>query len=118
MSNTVIVDRDQQLLVVEPRGLDKMWSFTSRLEIPLAHVRGATQDDGAMAAPKGIRGPGLGLPKKFSGTWTLEGEKHFWNVSGPTELVVIELVDEHYARLFLTVADARALVDEINDAVG
>ena len=29
-------------LVVEPKGLDKLWSLKSRLDIPLAHVVPAT----------------------------------------------------------------------------
>lgn len=105
-------------LIVQPRGLDKMWSFTRRMEIPLQHVRGATLDPGANADAKGVRGPGLGLPGKWSGTWSKDGEKHFWNVSSSMATVVVELHDEHYSRLFLTVDDPRAVVDAINARVG
>lgn len=31
-------------LIVEPRGLDKLWSFRRRVVVPLSHVRGATHD--------------------------------------------------------------------------
>ena len=78
--NTVTVTDTQ--LRVEPRGLDKMWSFTRLLEIPLEHVRGATIDPGAASESKGLRAPGLGLPGKWSGTWHQDGERHFWNVTG------------------------------------
>jgi len=54
--NTVTIT--DTTLSVEPHGLDKMWSYTSRLEFPLAHVRGATphprprhQPPGAPAGP-------------------------------------------------------------------
>lgn len=105
-------------LDVEPTGLDKLWSFTRKLEIPIAHVRGATFDPGANAEPKGLRGPGLHVPGKWSGTFTRDGEKSFWNVSTPGDTIVIELAgEEHFQRLFLTVDEPRAVVDAINARV-
>ncbi len=112
--NTVTVERDH--LVVEPRGLDKIWSFTRRLEIPLTHVRGATVDPGANAEPKGIRTPGLEIPGKAAGTFRRRGERTFWNISRPRDTIVIELVDEKYQRLVLTVDGPRELVQRINNA--
>lgn len=112
--NTVTVN--DTTLTVEPLGLDKLWSFTKKLEIPLANVRGATLDPGAADEPKGIRGPGLGLPGKWSGTFTRDGEKSFWNVGDAARTVVVELVNEHYARLVLTVEEPRETVDRINAA--
>ena len=103
-------------LVVEPRGLDKMWSFTRRIEVPLAHVRGATFDPGANHERKGIRSPGLAVVGKWSGTFRKDGDRSFWNVSAPGRTIVIELTDESWDRLFLTVEEPRHLVDEINAA--
>lgn len=57
MNNTVTVTEEH--LVVEPVGIDKLWTFTRRLAIPLAHVRGATHDPGMGDERKGWRGPGL-----------------------------------------------------------
>lgn len=113
--NTITVTTED--LIVEPRGLDKVWSFTNQLTIPLTHVRGATFDPGANYERKGIRGPGLGMPGKWSGTFTHEGEKSFWNVSAPGETIVVQLVDEHFDRLILTVNEPRAIVDQINSAL-
>lgn len=104
-------------LVVEPVGLDKLWSFTSSLRIPLEHVRGATHDPGMRHEPKGWRGPGLGFGSKLSGTFHADGDRQFWNVSGFDDAVVIELVDEEYNRLILSIDDPAAVVDEINNAV-
>jgi hypothetical protein len=114
MNNVTITD---SVLTVEPRGLDKLWSFTRRLEIPLAHVRGATFDPGANDEPKGLRAPGLAVPGKWAGTFTRDGDKAFWNVSAPGATIVIELTDEHYARLVLTTTDPRDTVDAINTAI-
>lgn len=104
-------------LVVEPKGLDKLWSFTRRLSIPLGHVRGATFDPGANEEPKGLRAPGLAVPGKWAGTFTKDGDKTFWNVSTPGSTVVIELSDEHFTRLVLTADQPRSVVDAINLAL-
>ena len=40
-------------LIIEPRGLDKLWSFTGSITIPWDHVRGATHDPGMKNEPKG-----------------------------------------------------------------
>lgn len=113
--NTVTVEGSE--LVVVPRGLDKLWSFTRRLAIPIEHVRGATQDPGANAEPKGLRAPGLGIPGKTAGTFRRDGEKTFWNVSNGRDTIVIELIDEEFKRLVLTVRDPRAVVTAVNNAV-
>ncbi|MFF2390570.1 CPBP family intramembrane glutamic endopeptidase [Agromyces sp. NPDC058104] len=103
-------------LFVEPKGIDKVWSLTRRIEVPLAHVRGATFDLGANHEPKGVRAPALSAPGKWSGTFVRDGEKTFWNVSTPGATIVIELADERFERLVLTVNEPRRLVDAINAA--
>lgn len=113
-----IVTVEDGRLVVEPRGMDKVWSFTRRLEIPLTHVRGATVDPGANAEPKGIHTPGLDIPGKAAGTFLRRGEKTFWNISRPRDTIVIELVEEKYQRLVLTVDGPRDVVQRINNAAG
>lgn len=113
MNSVTVVD---SRLIVEPKGLDKLWSFTRRLVIPLEHVRGATHDPGATGEPKGIRAPGLGLPGKTAGTFHREGVKTFYNITGKVDTVVIELVDEKYRRLVLTVDSPRETVQLVNNA--
>ena len=114
--NTVTLGPDH--LVVEPTGLDKVWAFTRRLEFPLGHVRGATADPGANDEPKGVRAPGLSVPGKTAGTFYRDGDKIFYNISRPRDTIVIELADEEYQRLFLTVDEPRRLVQAINNAIG
>lgn len=117
MTSTIVTVTDTSL-VDEPQGLDKMWSFTSRLEIPLTHVKGATHDPGMKAEPKGWRGPGLRLGDKLSGTFHADGERQFWNVSGYERVVVIELdPSQHFTRLIVTVDDPDQVVDLVNRAI-
>ncbi|WP_130865260.1 hypothetical protein [Acidipropionibacterium timonense] len=112
MRNTITMTDDQ--LIVEPQGLDKMWSFTGRLAIPWDHVRGATHDPGMKHEPKGWRGPGLRVGQKLSGTFHADGSRQFWNVNGYENAIVVELVDEPYSRLVISVDDPSATAARIN----
>lgn len=104
-------------LVVEVEGLDRLWALKSRLEIPLAHVRGATADPGIVRESKGIRLGGTHLPGVITaGTFRSGGEWIFWDVHDPAGAVVVELVDERYSRLVIEVADPRAAVALVETA--
>lgn len=104
-------------LVVVPTGLDKVLSFRRELRIPLDHVRGATHDPGLKREPKGLRGPGLGLPNKLAGTFHEGGGKQFWNISGWEDILVITLADEEFTALYLSVDAPERLAEEINAAL-
>jgi hypothetical protein len=61
--------------------------------------------------PKGVRARGAHVPGVITaGTFHIPGERVFWDVHDPAKAVVIELADEHYARLVVQVADPRATV--------
>src|SRR5690349_745842 len=112
------VDIDGGRLVIEMEGLDKLWSLKSRLEIPLANVRGATADPGMIKEPKGIRAPGTHVPGVITaGTFHIDGEQVVWDVRDPAKAVVIELADERYARLVVQVADPRETVARVEAAI-
>lgn len=101
-------------LVVEMEGMDKLWALKSRLTIPLTNVRGATADPGAARGWKGIRNAGTHMPGVITaGTFYHEGEHVFWDVRDPATAVVIQLHDERYARLVVSVDDPTATVDLI-----
>ncbi|MDN5980023.1 hypothetical protein [Bifidobacterium mongoliense] len=104
-------------LEIEPLGVDKVWSLTGKLIVPMEHVVGATEDPGILDDVKGLRAPGLHIPGKWAGTFTNRGERVFWNVTRPERPVVIQLKDERYSRLVLGVEDPHALVDLINAAI-
>ena len=100
----------------EIEGWDKLWSLKSRLEIPLAHIKGARVDpDPAMGWFQGLKLAGTGLPNIFrAGTFYQDGGLVFWDVLHPENTIVIELVHEHYAKLVVEVADPSAAVNLIN----
>lgn len=105
-------------LVVEPQGLDKMWFLTRSLSIPWEHVRGATHDPGVKSEPKGWRCPGLRTGSKLSGTFYVDGERQFWNIDGYENAVVIELVNEHFNRLIVSLDDPVRQAAEITARAG
>ncbi|MEV4133986.1 hypothetical protein AB0J72_17675 [Dactylosporangium sp. NPDC049742] len=112
------VSIDSGNLVVEMEGLDKLWALKSRLEIPLANVRGATADPGMVRQPKGIRTAGAHIPNVITaGTFRLDGERVFWDVRDAEKAIVVELADERYARLVIQVDDPRSAVDLIERSV-
>ncbi|GLX50057.1 hypothetical protein Shyhy01_30070 [Streptomyces hygroscopicus subsp. hygroscopicus] len=115
----ISVDRERGLLTAEFQGLDKLWTLKSRLEIPLAHVRGATHDPGIAREPKGIRVAGTYFPGVITaGRFRHHGERLFWDVKNPDKAVVIELADaESYDRLVIEVDDPRATVALIEQSI-
>lgn len=114
MAHVSIAD---DLLTLDLQGLHKLWAFKRRIRVPLEHVRGATADPGMVHEPKGLRAPGLHVPgNAVIGTFYRDGEKHFWDVRSGADAIVIELVEESYARLIVDVGDPRGVVDAINRA--
>ncbi|MEV4344900.1 hypothetical protein AB0J83_10530 [Actinoplanes sp. NPDC049596] len=106
-------------LVVRVEGMDKLWALKSSLTIPLANVRGATNDPGMVSEPKGVRTAGTYVPGVVvAGSFRRDGERVFWDVRDPAKAVVIELADEQYARLVVQVDDPRATVELVEQAAG
>ena len=104
-------------LTVELTGLRQLWALKRRITVPLSHMRGATVDAGVFHEPKGLRAPGLHVPGFLAiGSFRRAGEWTFWEVKDRRRTIVIELTDEHYARLVVEVDDPRAVVDSINAA--
>ncbi|WEV47450.1 hypothetical protein OZX62_04065 [Bifidobacterium sp. ESL0690] len=116
-SNTVTIEG--KTLKVVPNGLNKLWSLKGNLEIPLAHVAGATLDPGFnMSGRRALRDPGLSIPGKNAGTFKFpDGDVEFWNIAQPEQPLVIQLRNEKFNRLVLGVADPRQVADVINAAI-
>lgn len=106
---TRIVISDKQL-IVEPQGLDKLWSLRQRIVVPLRHVRAATVvDRAALQSGLQLRAPGTYVPGVIkAGTFYSDGERSFWLARRASQLLVIELEHEPYARLILELHDPLA----------
>jgi hypothetical protein len=102
-------------LVLHVKGIDKLWTLKSSLEIPLAHITEIKADPTvAHGWWHGLKMPGTNIPGVLTaGTFYQHGQRVFWDVHNPDNTVVIQLKDERYNELIVEVADPRAAVDLI-----
>lgn len=116
----VALSIENDVATFEVQGADKLWALHSRLQIPIAHIRGARVDtEIAHGWWHGIRAPGTSIPGVLTaGTFYQDGKRVFWDVHHPESVVVVELADERYDELVIEVADPAAVVALIAAAVG
>ncbi|KRL05117.1 hypothetical protein [Liquorilactobacillus oeni] len=115
MENKVQITAEK--LIVVPQGINKLASLKRRLEFALINVMGASIDEGILNERKGIKAPGTAMPGYWSGTFTKNGEKTFFNIKRPNKPVVVQLKNESYSRLVLGVQNPSKLVDDINNSI-
>jgi len=113
----VSIEGDRAIFNVE--GLHKMWSFRSRLEIPLAHITGVeVNQDQVGRWWHGIRVIGTELPGVFAaGTFRYQGGLVFWDVRNPANTIIVSLADEHYKKLIIEVADPQMAAGMLRAAI-
>ena len=104
-------------LRVMVEGFDKVLALRSSVEVPLSHVRGASQDPDALRERHGLRLGGTSLPGVVAAGTFFDGQWWFLDVHHPEEAVKIDLDHEHYAALIVEVADPVATVEAINAAI-
>jgi hypothetical protein len=106
-------------LTLHIRGADKLWAFTSTLEIPLVHIASVRADpEVARGWYHGIRMPGTNVPGVITaGTFYQDGKRVFWDVHHPEKTIVIDLHDERYNELVVEVDDPAAAMKLIHTAL-
>jgi hypothetical protein len=106
----VDVVRDGDQFVFTVRGLHKLWSFTSQLQIPVDHVTGVTVDPDQVGRWwHGVKWLGTDVPGIFAaGTFHYHGETVFWDVLHPANTIIVSLEHEQYRKLIIEVADPGA----------
>lgn len=105
-------------LVVHLTAWESIWSLRRSFRVPLANVRGATEDNGFGAKALGLRIPGTYFPGLIAaGTFIKGGDKQFVYTTRKLRTIVIELDGNSWARLVIGVRDARAEAARINAAI-
>jgi hypothetical protein len=108
-------------LIVHVRGLERVLTFKSQLEIPLTHVitaEIAPISGEEWASWSVLRAAGTALPGIIrAGSFLQRGEWVFWDVRSPEKAVTIQLADEHYVKLVVEVADPVATATAITEAI-
>jgi hypothetical protein len=112
----VTIEGDRVVFNVE--GLHKLWSFRSRLDIPLAHVIDVEVNAEQVGRWwHGIRLLGAEVPGLFAaGTFHYQGELVFWDVSDPSRTIIVSLDHERYRKLIVEVADPEDTVARLRAA--
>src|SRR5258707_13352905 len=100
-------------------GLDKLWSFRSVIEIPLAHITNVEADPDQVGRWwHGFKVIGTDVPGLFAaGTFYYHRELVFWDVRDPAQTVIVSLEHERYKKLITQVADVRATVERLRAAL-
>jgi hypothetical protein len=105
-------------LIVHLRWWESLLALRPSVRVPLAHVRGATEDNGFRGLALGLRIPGTHVPGVISaGTFLRDGDKQFVFIRPRLQTVVIEMTDDAWTRLIIGVRDARAEAARINAAI-
>ena len=115
---TVSVEDERVAFNVE--GMDKLWSFRSRLEIPIAHITGVEVNHEQVGRWwHGLKMLGTDLPGLFAaGMFRYHGETVFWDVRDPAHAIIVSLEHETYKKLIVEVADPPATVTILKSAIG
>ena len=116
----VDISIDGEVLHLEVRGMDKLWSFKGKLEIPLKHIRSIRHDPEAAGGWwHGLKLIGTNLPGVITaGTFFQHGSRVFWDVHNPDKTIILELHDERYSELIVEVENPEFAVEQIRGAIG
>jgi hypothetical protein len=107
-------------VVFQVAGLDRLWAFRSRMEIPLEHITHIEHDADAVGRWwHGFKLIGTDVPGLFAaGTFYYHGELVFWDVHDITKTIIVSLDHDCYKKLIVEVADADATVARLRAAIG
>ncbi|MGY1737079.1 hypothetical protein ACI79L_13595 [Geodermatophilus sp. SYSU D00684] len=104
------VTTTSQTLRITLTPAEKVLGLLRDLEVPLTAVRTAEVVPDGLAAARGLRAPGLGVPgRRKIGTWRRRGGTSFVSVRRGAA-VRLELTGQRVDTLLVTVDDAPAVV--------
>ena len=114
----VRISIEDGLVNFDVEGIDKLWSFKSRLTIPLTHIRSVKIDpEAARGWWHGLRLLGTQLPGVLTaGTFYENGGIVFYDVHDPDNTIVLELDHERYQRLVVEVESPHATLRALEKA--
>jgi hypothetical protein len=105
-------------VVFTVKGIHKLWALKSQLSIPQAHILAVRQDEAALQGWKGWKAPGTKIPNILTaGTFYLEGEQVFWDVSHAERAIIIDLEDEQYKCLIIEVEHPAGAIEQLTGII-
>jgi hypothetical protein len=114
----VRISVEDGLVNFDVEGIDKLWSFKSRLTIPLTHILSVKIDaEAARGWWHGLKLLGTQLPGVLTaGTFYENGGIVFYDVHDPEKTIVMELEHERYQRLVVEVESPHATLRALEKA--
>jgi hypothetical protein len=110
---------ENDTLTIELEWYEQLWAFTldRQIRIPFNHINRVTT-----AEPESnwaeIRAPGTFLPGVIkAGTYYTKRGKEFWYVTADKDYLTLELHDETYRRVIITIPDNIAWCERIERAL-
>jgi len=103
-------------LQIELEWYEQLWAFylPKTIEIPLEHIEQATTEE-PLSTWLEIRAPGTFLPGVIkAGTYYTKQGKEFWYVTKEKDYLTLELKDEPFKRIILTLEQNDIWVERIN----
>jgi hypothetical protein len=97
--------------------MEKIAGLMRNQEVDRRHIAAVTVASDGVAAARGIRAPGLGVPGlRKIGTWRQKGARTLVSVRRGQPALSLHLTDGPYAHMLLGTADAQLLADELAPA--
>lgn len=111
MANVVVRGDELRL---ELSTLEKVAALHGDIGVPLSAVAGVEVIDHPIAAVIGVRAPGLAIPGRTKiGSWRAPRRRIFAVARAHTPAVRIDLVDQKYQQLIVSVPDAAAVAAQL-----
>jgi hypothetical protein len=107
------------MLQIEMEWYEQLWAFQFQrtLEIPLSHIERVTTEE-PLSNWAELRAPGTFLPGVIkAGTYYTSRGKEFWYVTRSKDYLTLDLRDEPYRRIILTLDYSQVWAERINGAI-
>ena len=106
-------------LLIDLEWYEQLWAFTltKTFSIPLEHVQGVSTEE-PLSTWAEIRAPGTFLPGVIkAGTYYTNRGREFWYVTADKNYLTLELQDEPYRRIVLTVEQSADWTERLRQAL-
>lgn len=108
-----------QALLVRPAPGEKVAGLLRDLDVPLASIRSAVVVPDGLAAAKGLRAPGLGVPFVAKiGTWRRRGGSTSYVVARRRASLVLRLEGQPHDTVVVTVDDPEGWARQVRERIG
>ena len=115
----VKIDFEQDKLILKVEGMDKLWSFRSKLSIPLSDITDVYSDPRkAHEWWRGLKVMGARIPGLIeAGTFLQQGKQVFWDVENPDQTIILDLAHENYQQIIIQVVNPQEAIRQIKEAI-